>query len=144
MVLHICLAANGMTLRLRAHAIKGRLMLSWVTSCICTTLVKSLGAMHPLSCHMLGQLWSFSWRNVWNRSGAVWSDFWVSFLVTLLQSFILDVWLWKCLNLKLQRWFCLQSEDQMDHAKSVFGKSAMKCVGQSISNGRIHASNEYL
>jgi hypothetical protein len=28
--------------------------------------------------------------------------------------------------------------------RSVFDKSAMKLVGQSISNGWIHASNEYL
>jgi hypothetical protein len=32
----------------------------------------------------------------------------------------------------------------MDHARSVFDKSATKLVGQSISNGWIHASNEYL
>jgi hypothetical protein len=31
-----------------------------------------------------------------------------------------------------------------DHARSVFEKSAMKLVSQSISNGRIHALNEYL
>jgi hypothetical protein len=30
------------------------------------------------------------------------------------------------------------------HVRSVFEKSAMKLVGQSISNGRIHVSNEYL
>jgi hypothetical protein len=28
--------------------------------------------------------------------------------------------------------------------RSVFEKSATKLVGQSISNGQIHASNEYL
>ena len=38
----------------------------------------------------------------------------------------------------------MQGEDQLDHARSVFDKSATKLVGQSISNGRIHASNEYL
>jgi hypothetical protein len=32
----------------------------------------------------------------------------------------------------------------MDHTRSVFDKSVMKLVGQSISNGQIHASNEYL
>jgi hypothetical protein len=31
-----------------------------------------------------------------------------------------------------------------DHARSVFEKSAHKLVSQAISNGRIHASNEYL
>jgi hypothetical protein len=31
-----------------------------------------------------------------------------------------------------------------DHARSVFEKSAMKLVSQSILNGRIHASNKYL
>jgi hypothetical protein len=31
-----------------------------------------------------------------------------------------------------------------DHAKSVFKKSAHKLVSQAISNGRIHALNEYL
>jgi hypothetical protein len=31
-----------------------------------------------------------------------------------------------------------------DHTRSVFEKSVTKLVGQSISNGRIHASNEYL
>jgi hypothetical protein len=31
-----------------------------------------------------------------------------------------------------------------DHAKSVFEKSAHKLVSQAISNGWIHASNEYL
>jgi hypothetical protein len=31
-----------------------------------------------------------------------------------------------------------------DHARSVFEKNAMKLVAQSISNGRIHALNEYL
>jgi hypothetical protein len=32
----------------------------------------------------------------------------------------------------------------MDHARSVFKKSATKLVSQSISNGHIHALNEYL
>jgi hypothetical protein len=32
----------------------------------------------------------------------------------------------------------------MDHARDVFDKSATKLVTQSISNARIHASNEYL
>jgi hypothetical protein len=31
-----------------------------------------------------------------------------------------------------------------DHMRTLFEKSAMKLVGQSISNGRIHAMNEYL
>jgi hypothetical protein len=31
-----------------------------------------------------------------------------------------------------------------DHTGSVLEKSATKLMGQSISNGRIHASNEYL
>jgi hypothetical protein len=31
-----------------------------------------------------------------------------------------------------------------DHVRSVFEKSAHKLVSQSISNGRIRASNEYL
>jgi hypothetical protein len=31
-----------------------------------------------------------------------------------------------------------------DHMRSVFEKSAHKLVSQSISNGRIRASNEYL
>jgi hypothetical protein len=41
-VLHICLATNGRSLHSRAHAIKGRLMLPWVTSCVCTTPTRSL------------------------------------------------------------------------------------------------------
>jgi hypothetical protein len=44
----------------------------------------------------------------------------------------------------LQRWFHLQSEDMQEHTKSVFEKSVTKLVGQSISNGWIYASNEYL
>jgi hypothetical protein len=32
----------------------------------------------------------------------------------------------------------------MDHARSVFDKSATKLMGQSISNGWVHALNEYL
>jgi hypothetical protein len=31
-----------------------------------------------------------------------------------------------------------------DHVRSVFEKSAMKLAGQSISNGWIHVSNEYM
>jgi hypothetical protein len=31
-----------------------------------------------------------------------------------------------------------------DHVRSVFEKSAHKIMSQSISNGRIHALNEYL
>jgi hypothetical protein len=31
-----------------------------------------------------------------------------------------------------------------DHTKSVFEKSAHMLVSQAISNGRIHASNEYM
>jgi hypothetical protein len=31
-----------------------------------------------------------------------------------------------------------------DHMRSVFEKSAHKLMSQSISNGRIHTSNEYL
>jgi hypothetical protein len=31
-----------------------------------------------------------------------------------------------------------------DHVRSMFEKSAMKLMSQSISNGCIHASNEYL
>jgi hypothetical protein len=31
-----------------------------------------------------------------------------------------------------------------DHARSVFEKSAHKLVSQALSNGWIHASNEYL
>jgi hypothetical protein len=31
-----------------------------------------------------------------------------------------------------------------DHERSVFEKSAHKLVSQAISNGQIHASNEYL
>jgi hypothetical protein len=31
-----------------------------------------------------------------------------------------------------------------DHARSVFKKSAHKLVSQAISNGWIHASNEYM
>jgi hypothetical protein len=38
----------------------------------------------------------------------------------------------------------LESEDQMDHVRNVFDKSVTKIMGQSISNERIHASNEYL
>jgi hypothetical protein len=38
----------------------------------------------------------------------------------------------------------LASEDMRDHARSVFKMSAHKLVSQSISNGQIHASNEYL
>jgi hypothetical protein len=41
-ILHIFLIANGRTLHSIAQAIKDRLMLSWVTSCVCTTLVRSL------------------------------------------------------------------------------------------------------
>jgi hypothetical protein len=32
----------------------------------------------------------------------------------------------------------------MDHVRSVFDKSAMKLVDQSIPNAQIHALNEYL
>jgi hypothetical protein len=38
----------------------------------------------------------------------------------------------------------MQSEDMQDHMRSVFEKKAHKLVSQSISNGWIHASNEYL
>jgi hypothetical protein len=38
----------------------------------------------------------------------------------------------------------LQSKDLQDHMRSVFEKSAQKLVSQAISNGWIHASNEYL
>jgi hypothetical protein len=41
-ILHICLVANGRTLSLRAQAIKGKLKLPWVASCICTSLARSL------------------------------------------------------------------------------------------------------
>jgi hypothetical protein len=34
--------------------------------------------------------------------------------------------------------------DMPDHVRSVFEKSATKLMGQSISNGRIHTSNEYM
>jgi hypothetical protein len=44
---HICHATHRRTLRLRAHAIKGRLMVSWVTSCVCTIVVRSLREMAP-------------------------------------------------------------------------------------------------
>jgi hypothetical protein len=46
-VVHICLTAHGSILCSMAQAIKGRLMVSWVTSCVCTTLARSLGAMAP-------------------------------------------------------------------------------------------------
>jgi hypothetical protein len=46
-VVHICLVDHGRTPRFGAHAIKGRSMVSWVTSCICTTLARSLGVMAP-------------------------------------------------------------------------------------------------
>jgi hypothetical protein len=38
----------------------------------------------------------------------------------------------------------LQSEDMQDHMRSVFEKSNHKLMSQSISNGWIHASNEYM
>jgi hypothetical protein len=37
----------------------------------------------------------------------------------------------------------LQSEDMWDHMRIVFKKNAHKLMSQSISNGQIHASNEY-
>jgi hypothetical protein len=55
-VVHICLAADGRILRIRAHAIKGRLMLSWVTSCVFTTPVRSLGAMAPALLPLVGMI----------------------------------------------------------------------------------------
>jgi hypothetical protein len=55
MILHIFLATNGRTLRSMTHAIKDRLMLSWVTSCICTNQRGHSEWWHPLSCHLLGQ-----------------------------------------------------------------------------------------
>jgi hypothetical protein len=53
-IVHICLAAHERTLRLRAHVIKGRLMLSWVTSYVCTTPMRSLGAMAPALLPLVG------------------------------------------------------------------------------------------
>jgi hypothetical protein len=44
-VVHICFAAHGRTPRFKAQAIIGRSMLSYVTSSVCTTLARSLGAM---------------------------------------------------------------------------------------------------
>jgi hypothetical protein len=44
-VVHICRAAHGRTPHSEAQAIKGKSMVSWVTSCVCTTLVRTLGAM---------------------------------------------------------------------------------------------------
>jgi hypothetical protein len=38
----------------------------------------------------------------------------------------------------------MQSEDMRDHTRSVFEKSAHRLVKQSISNGQICTSNEYL
>jgi hypothetical protein len=46
-IVHICLAAHGRTPRSKAQAIKGRSMVYSVTSCVFTTLARSLGAMAP-------------------------------------------------------------------------------------------------
>jgi hypothetical protein len=45
MVLQICFVANARTQCSRALAVKGKLMLSWVTLCVCTTSVRSLGVV---------------------------------------------------------------------------------------------------
>jgi uncharacterized cysteine cluster protein YcgN (CxxCxxCC family) len=37
-----------------------------------------------------------------------------------------------------------QCEDMWDHARSVFEKNATKLMSESISNGWIHTSNEYV
>jgi hypothetical protein len=46
--LHICLGAKERTLCSMAQAIKSMLMMSWVISCICTTLARSLGVVTPV------------------------------------------------------------------------------------------------
>jgi hypothetical protein len=48
------------------------------------------------------------------------------------------------LNFEIVETFYLQSEDTRGHARGVFEKRAIKLMSQSISNGWIHASNEYL
>jgi hypothetical protein len=58
-VLQICLIVNGRTLLSRAHAIDGRLMLSWVTSYVCTTPMRSLEAMAPVILPPLGMITLF-------------------------------------------------------------------------------------
>jgi hypothetical protein len=55
-VVRICLVAHGRTLRSMAHAIKDKLMVSCVTSCICTTLVRSLRAMAPALLPLVGPI----------------------------------------------------------------------------------------
>jgi hypothetical protein len=58
-ILQICLAASGRTVHSMAHAIKGRLMLYWVTSCICITLVRSLRAMMLALLPLVGPIMVF-------------------------------------------------------------------------------------
>jgi hypothetical protein len=89
-VLHICLAANGRTLCSRARAIKDRLMLYSITSCVGTTRrgTRRDGTHSPAP-------WWASYAlspdaTYGTAQGVVWSDLWVSFLVILFQSFILD------------------------------------------------------
>jgi hypothetical protein len=55
-VIHICLVAHWRTLRSRAQAVKGRLMVSWVTSCVFTTLARSLGAIAPAPLPLVGPI----------------------------------------------------------------------------------------
>jgi hypothetical protein len=102
-IVHNCRASHGRTLRSRAHAIKGRLMVSWVTSCVYTTLARSLGAMTPTLLPLVGPITLLlpTWH-IEPLRGAVWSDFWVSFLIFFFQSFIPDAhdfantWIWNC------------------------------------------------
>jgi hypothetical protein len=55
-VVHICRAAHWSTLHSGARAIKGRLMVSWVTSCICITPAGSLGVMVPALLPLVGPI----------------------------------------------------------------------------------------
>jgi hypothetical protein len=90
-VVYICLATHGRTQRSRAHAIKGRLMLSWVTSCVCTTpreVTQSDCTSSPITCwadYALAPDATYG-----TAQWAAWSDIWVSFLIIFFKSFIPD------------------------------------------------------
>jgi hypothetical protein len=90
-VVHICLAAQERTPRSRAQAIKGRSMVSWVTSCVCTTLARSLKVVAPALLPLAGSTTLLlPSRCMEPLRGAVWSDFRVSFSVIFFQNFITD------------------------------------------------------
>jgi hypothetical protein len=108
-------------------------------------LVRSLSEWwHQLSCHLLGRLRSFSWHDIWNCSGG--SAEWLlgkvfSLLFSKFYSWCLTLVM---LELEIAKMILLIQWGPDGHARSVFNTSAMKLVGQSISSGWIHASNEYL